>query len=152
MRQSCFFALFTLCLSVGLLGCSHKQKVPKPGKLPSGVDFQGVWYSPQFNHMHLEQNGNRVTGIFYHKAGGRLEGRVSGNLMTFQWVEPGNKDEMRQRLEGKGYFQIKIEAGKPMLVGKWGYGANRTGGGPWRAEFIRELDKTDPLTLEEMER
>jgi hypothetical protein len=146
--------LVALVAAVGLVMVSCKsggEAVPDPQPLPSERDFTGVWYSKQFEHMHLKQRGDRVVGIFTYETGGRIEGTADGNVLTFQWTEPGDRQAAVRSQSGQGYFQLVKEGDKFMLEGEWGYGENRTGGGPWTAEYIRELEPEDPMTLEELE-
>jgi hypothetical protein len=144
-------ALFAL-VGLVLIGCkSGGTVVPSSQPLPAGKDFSGVWYSQQFEHMHLKQSGNRVVGIYTYKNGGRIEGTADGNVLRFQWTEPGDREAAIRSQSGQGYFQLVTEGEKTMLAGEWGYEDKRTGGGPWEAEYIRQLEPEDPMTLEELE-
>lgn len=147
MRTPLLVALATVLLAVAV-GCSQTQTVPSAQPMPAGKSFSGVWYSPQFEHMHLRQSGDQVSGIFTHDTGGKIEGTVNGNTLVFDWVEPGNKEQARRTMKGKGYLQL-VAGDKTRLVGEWGYDDQRTGGGPWKAEYVRELEPDDPLTLDE---
>ncbi|MFB6263073.1 MAG: hypothetical protein ABEL76_05530 [Bradymonadaceae bacterium] len=144
------FATLAALVALTTTGCSHESAVPDPAPRPSGADFSGVWYSPQFEHMYLRQNGNEVTGVYTYETGGRLEGTVEGNLLTFEWVEPGSKKRAVKRMSGHGYLQLVRRDGKLKLVGEWGYREDHRGGGPWRAEFIRKLEPTDPSNIREI--
>lgn len=146
----CLFLLTVLLLLP--LGCSKKkQEIPDAQPRPSGVDFQAVWYSPQFEHMYLRQSGERITGIYTYESGGTLEGTVSGNLCKFTWTDPGSKDTATRTMQGRGYFQLVKEDGKLKLKGEWGYEKKRAGAGPWNAEYVRELESGDPVKLEDLE-
>ncbi|MFP4597520.1 MAG: hypothetical protein ACLFVJ_04660 [Persicimonas sp.] len=138
-------------LVVGVAACSGQQEVPDSSPMPQGQSFSGVWYSSQFEHMHLRQSGDKVEGIYTYKNGGRIEGEVDGNILVFEWVEPGDKAKAQRTMKGKGYLALTVEADEAKLQGEWGYKENRTGGGPWKAEYIRELEPDDPLTLEALE-
>jgi len=98
---------------IGLLfgaGCGNKgQTIPDPGPLPSGADFAGVWYSPQFEHMYLRQTGNKVEGVYTYESGGTLEGTVDGNLLKFSWTDPGSKETATRTMKGRGYFRMVKE-------------------------------------------
>ncbi|MGM0557141.1 MAG: hypothetical protein ACQEVA_12230 [Myxococcota bacterium] len=148
-------SLITLFALVGLVlvGCkSGGQTVPDSQPLAAGQDFSGVWYSEQFEHMHLKQSGSRVVGIYTYKNGGRIEGTADGNVLRFQWSEPGDREAAVRAQSGKGYFQLVTEGEQTLLEGEWGYNDSRTGGGPWEAEYIRQLEPEDPMTLEDLER
>lgn len=149
--------LVALCLMVAapLLavgGCaSTGPTVPNPGTLPQEASFEGVWYSRQFEHMFLTRTGDEVTGVYAYKNGGKIEGTVEGNLLKFKWVEPGSKEHAIKGQSGHGYLKLVREGDKLELVGKWGYEDDYLGGGPWEAEWVRQLDPADdPTTLEEL--
>lgn len=149
-RRFLLAALIAAFCSVGLGACAGQQKVPKAQPMPAGKNFTGVWYSPQFEHMHLRQTGDKVSGIFTHQEGGTIEGEVDGNLLVFKWIEPGSKEQARRTMKGRGFFQL-VEAGESTnLKGEWGYNDQVTGGGPWTAEWVRELEPDDALTLEKL--
>lgn len=137
-------------LGLGLMNCAGQQHVPKPQPMPVGKNFTGVWYSPQFEHMHLRQTGDKVSGIYTYKSGGRIEGEVDGNVLVFNWIEPGDKEKARRTMKGRGYLQLVQEGDTTKLVGEWGYSDNVTGGGPWKAEWVRQLQPEDPLTLQDL--
>lgn len=140
--------LFLLALT--WMGCSANPGLPEPTPLPAGTNFGGVWYSPQFEHMYVRQTGDEVRGIYAYKNGGTLEGIANGNLLTFQWIDPGNKDQATRSITGKGYLQLVKEGEKVKIKGEWGYGEDRQGGGPWEAEWVREMDPEDPRSLDEL--
>jgi hypothetical protein len=141
--------LLVAVLAFATLGCAPKQTLPNPKPLPAGTTFTGVWYSPQFEHMYVRQIGNEVRGIYTYKYGGTLEGELDGNLLKFKWIDPGNKDEARRGARGQGYLQLVTEGESLKLVGEWGYDEARTGGGPWEADYVRELEPEDPRSLEQ---
>jgi hypothetical protein len=147
---------FVAALAVGVLvvfltACAAKQVMPEAQSMPAGKDFSGVWYSPQFEHMHLQQKGDTVAGIYTYKNGGRIVGEIEGNLLRFEWVEPGDKQKAQRTMRGHGYLQLSTEGDEVLLDGQWGYEENVTGGGPWRAEYVRPLDpEIDALTLEQL--
>lgn len=148
------FVLSILLLGALVLGaaaCASPQTVPQPDPMPAGKSFSGIWYSPQFEHMHLRQSGDQVSGIYTYKQGGRIEGTVEGNLLVIDWIEPGSKEEARRTMKGKAYLQLVPKDDEAKLVGEWGYNEKTTGGGPWTAEYVRELQPGDPLTLKELQ-
>ncbi len=137
-----------LVFGLALTGCAGNPSVPSPQPMPEGKNFTGVWYSKQFDHMFLRQTGDKVSGVFTYKEGGRLDGEVDGNLLVFTWVQPGNKEEARRTIKGRGYLQLVQKGGQIVLDGEWGYNDQATGGGPWNAEWVRKLQPDDPLTLQ----
>lgn len=134
-------------------GCSSSksQKIPDPDPMPEGADFEGVWFSPQYKHMYLTQSGDEVKGIYSYQTGGRLTGQVEGNLLTFEWTDPGSKEKAQRPMEGRGYLKLVEENGEKKLEGEWGYGEKRTGAGPWTAEYIRRIKSGDPTKIEDLE-
>lgn len=144
--------LLVAVIGLVFVGCkSGGSAVPRSQPLPAGKDFSGVWYSEQFEHMHLKQSGNRVVGIYTYKNGGRIEGTADGNILRFQWTEPGDREAAIRSQSGKGYFRLAQQGDEVMLEGEWGYEDKRTGGGPWTAEYIRPLKPEDPMTLDALE-
>ncbi len=151
-RPSWFVALFAGALSLMLLwaGCKSGPEIPPAEPMPDGGSFEGVWYSPQFEQMYLRQNGDAVSGIYTYKYGGTIEGKVEGDLLVFRWIDPGQPEKARRTLKGSGYFKMgRDENDNLTLVGSWGYNDDYFGGGPWEAQFIRELDASDPENIEE---
>lgn len=138
-------------LAFGLFGCAGKGDVPDPRPMPSEASFEGVWYSPQFEHMYLRQEGDTVRGVYAYKNGGTLKGTVQGNLLVFEWKDPGSKEQATRSMSGRGYLQLtRNDGGMLVLRGEWGYGEDRSGAGPWTAEWVREVDADDPSNLREM--
>lgn len=145
----------TILLFISLaffVSCGPTHKLPEVKSLPSGQSWSGVWYSPQYEHMYIRQIGDEVHGIYAAKDGGTLEGKANGNLLTFSWLDPGDKSEARRSLKGHGYLSMKRDGDAILLSGEWGYGEENHGGGIWKAEFVRALDADDPRTLEELKK
>lgn len=135
-----------------LSGCATTKGVPPVSPMPKGASFSGLWYSEQFEHMYLEQSGDQVEGVYAYGGAGTVRGEVEGNLLLFEWEEPGDRAHARRTMRGKGYLQVIEEGSKLQLRGEWGYNEERSGAGPWTAEFIRGLEEEDPKTLEEIRR
>jgi hypothetical protein len=149
--RSAWIGLVVALVTLMSTGCSGSNVVPKSQPLPGDSNFQGVWYSPQFERMFLTQEGDEVTGVYTYENGGRIEGTADGNVLTFNWKDAGNKQTATKQMSGKGYFQlVKTEQGLE-LTGQWGYDEQRDDGGPWEAEYIRELEPDDPTTLDELD-
>lgn len=150
MSKALATGMAILMIATGLVmgGCAASSSVPGVQPLPEGTTYEGLWYSEQFEHMYLQRDGDRVTGVYAYGPGGRLEGTVEGNRLLFDWVEPGDRGELRRERSGKGYFQLIDRDEGPQLVGEWGYGEARSDGGPWTAEFVREAKDDDPTTIE----
>ncbi len=151
MRKS-LVVLLSLVLFVLVSACGPSTKLPDSQPLPAGQSWAGVWYSTQFEHMYLRQTGDEVNGIFTYKFGGTLEGKANGNLMTFMWLEPGEKKSARRQVQGKGWLQMNREGDLIKLKGEWGYNDAMSGGGIWEAEFVRPMNSDDPRNLEDWKR
>ena len=109
------------------------------GAMPSGESFTGSYHSPQIGDVFLDQAGESVTGTYeYDRAAchatGRVEGRVTGNLLRFSWTESQAECGRLQPLTGHGYFLFwKDSAENGRINGEWGVGEDEAGGGPWSA-------------------
>jgi hypothetical protein len=111
--------------------CASGPKVT-PGTLAPGVSVTGKWDS-NWGRMELRQSGAEVTGTFEgNRAVGTLTGTIEGDILWFDWVQPGNLSDGRRRSEGKGWFRIAGDG--RALEGAWGYQEAREGGGKWTAE------------------
>ncbi|MGF1465824.1 MAG: hypothetical protein ACFCGT_06795 [Sandaracinaceae bacterium] len=141
-RRLAWGVLSTLALSLG--ACGGASANVRPGPMPEGGNFTGVWYSPQYGELHMVQTGNAVIGEYTddNDREGQIEGTVSGDVLRFEWSEerelvPGRPVAQR----GRGYFRYLIgEDEDHYIQGEWGYGAELTGGGPWRARRLRNRE------------
>ena len=133
-----------------LWACSSGgASVPDAEPMPEGYSFEGMWFSDQFQHMYLHRDGDRIEGVYGYGRGGKLEGEIDGNILLFSWEEPGDRSAAVQAVSGQGYLQLRSDGAEAELIGEWGYGEDRAGGGPWTAELIREIKGDDPRTIEE---
>lgn len=152
-KRLAFPLLSLLFLGLLLSACSTVEPMPEAQPMPADQNFTGVWYSPQFEHMNLRQTGDRVAGVYTYRSGGRIEGTVDGNILTFTWVEPGDKQRARRKMNGSAYLQLvetPDENHDYALKGEWGYEEDLRGGGPWEATWVRSLTPDDPLTLKNL--
>lgn len=120
--------VFALALAL-VAGCATPPH-PPPGRLPEPADLTGSWLS-NWGAMALRQDGAEVTGTYEHRSG-RLQGRVDGDLLLFEWEQPGSRAEGVLAARGKGW--MRITAGGGRLAGVWGYRDLYEGGGVWEAE------------------
>lgn len=112
------------------------------GPMPDGESFSGSYHSQQVGDLYLEQMGDIATGQYeYDRAAchatGRIEGRVTGNLMRFTWTESQAACGRLQPLTGHGYFLFWKEttddgAVNERLNGEVGMG-DEDSGSPWSA-------------------
>ena len=86
--------------------------------------------------MEFKQKGDRVTATFSYSNGGTLEGTMDGNVLYFEWFQPGDFSKARRDVKGSGYF-ILADDGRS-FSGRWGYDSQREGGGVWTGERIIE--------------
>jgi hypothetical protein len=105
--------------------------------MPAGGSFTGVWFSPQYGEMHIEQSGATAIGRYTKdERNGRLQGNVEGDVLRFEWKEHRELIVGRPvETKGHGYFKIykKEDEDTWNLTGEWGTDASETGGGPWTA-------------------
>ncbi len=109
----------------------------RAGPMPEGGSFTGVWFSPQYGEMHMEQSGATVIGKFAKEEKvGRIQGTADGDLMRFEWTQ---KREMivgrPTQSRGHGYFRVSYDESEKAwkLEGRWGSDDSETNGGPWTA-------------------
>lgn len=86
-----------------------------PPSAPTG-NWSGPWKT-DFGAMTLSQNGNRVTGTYEFK-GGRIDGTISGNVLSGTWTQTN----------GSGRFEFTLSADGRSFSGRWGGGQTLTGG------------------------
>jgi hypothetical protein len=130
-------------ISLGVLlvlwcvGCGGGTPEIKAGNMPSGGNFSGVYFSPQYGTMNLIQNGSAVVGEYSSDMrSGKIQGEVQGDLLKFEWTE--NKAMVSNRAtesKGRGYFRYVVDpsSGDHVIKGEWGLGDKEVGGGPWNA-------------------
>jgi hypothetical protein len=147
MRQLFSMLVMALCVALAapaLVGCGPskppgKTANVKPGEMPMGGDFEGVWFNPLFGFLHLETEGNRVRGRWLRPRKdqwGELKGNIEGNLLRFDWSEyihglvgPNSSQS------GKGYFVYQRPEGDnvdDVIAGEVGRGDDEIGT-PWEA-------------------
>jgi len=120
-----------------LAGCGPAQtNMPMPGPPIAGLNLNGKWYSDEFGDMMLIQDKNGLRGTYEDPRGpdhnGRFQGIVQGDLITVEWIKPGNPVAAIMPVRGKGWLRI-TQAGK-RLEGQWGYDESLDDGGKWTAE------------------
>jgi hypothetical protein len=125
----------SLLVPLTTLGCGGSDKdvkhaTLKPGEMPVGGKWSGVFYSQVYGYLHMTEQGGAVTGAWRNTAGdkwGELAGETDGRLLKFEWTEHtigaigANADS-----SGKGVFLYKIpNEGEPHEIeGQWGLGDN----------------------------
>lgn len=150
MNRRTIISVLSACVALGSIGCgpeTPKAKTAnvKPGAMPEDGDWEGVWYSPLYGHMHMVPEGNLVNAKWRRPLKGRwgtLQGNADGNLLRFDWTEyvdglvgPNSKKS------GKGYFVYTRPEGDnvdDVLQGEIGWGEDEVGD-EWRAVKQRNV-------------
>jgi hypothetical protein len=89
-----FLVAASLTLGAGAIACGNgggaKFANVKPGEMPSGETWAGVYYNPVYGYLHMvEQEGN-IVGRWKRTDGshwGELSGTAEGNVLHFTWTE-----------------------------------------------------------------
>ena len=152
----------TLPLALPLAACGPgqgevKKAQLKPGSLPEGGEWNGVYYSTTFGYLHLVSDNKSASGAWRTTAGdawGEMAGEAEGNLLRFEWTERKigaiGADSTKK---GHGYFRYTIpKPGEPhKLIGEWGLGESDAGN-PWDAvKQTRMEPKPESVKPDEIE-
>ena len=150
-----------LCASSSLIACGGQPEVKhasvKPGSLPEGGEWNGVYFSTQFGYLHLVSDNKSANGAWRTAAGdawGELSGEVDGDLLRYQWTERKigaiGADATKK---GHGYFKYTIpKPGEPhKIIGEWGLDESDAGN-PWEAvKQTRMEPKPESVKPDEVE-
>jgi len=163
-RQVLSSLSMSLVLSVActLVACGPgtpevKHANVKPGALPEGGAWNGVYFSQQFGYLHLVSDNKSANGAWRTAAGdawGEMSGECDGDLLRYQWTERKigaiGADATKK---GHGYFRYTIpNPDEPhKIVGEWGLGESDAGN-PWEAvKQIRMEPKPESVKPDEIE-
>ena len=103
----------------------HPDGIPQWGAWTgSRVGFGGLWDST-FGLMRLLDEGGLVHGFYEMAGAATVEGRLSGDRLTFTYREP--------RVGGEGWFKLSPDG--LFFDGQW----RQEGGGPWQPWQGRKL-------------
>jgi hypothetical protein len=118
----------------------------KPGNMPDGAEWTGVYFSQLYGYLHLVQEGSTVSGKWQRPVKdrwGEIHGKVTGDVLRFEWAEykvggvgPGTKQS------GRGYFKYSRPEGDnvdDVIVGEIGPGESEVGK-PWDAIKQRNMN------------
>ena len=129
------FALFAPVFGLACGGAQHAKLIV--GNMPPGGTFTGVWFSPQYGELHMQQNGATVIGKYSKDERlGRIQGSVQGDVMRFEWTESRELIVGRPvKTKGHGYFRILKDTSEDTwkILGEWGNDEAEQGGGQWNA-------------------
>lgn len=104
-----------------------KVAAVKPGEMPVGGKWAGVYYNQIYGYLHITETGSGMVGRWKTSDGtrwGEMSGTAEGNLIRFEWTE--HKMGMvgpTSITKGKGYFVYKRPDGDNVddeLHGEWG--------------------------------
>ena len=137
-------SLFLCCIGLSILLCNACGGPPKnlikPGPPIRGLNLNGGYDCLQFGFMRLRHTGNTIRGTYdgVRKNGdnGTLIGKIEGDLVWVEWIQPGNIEKAMLPNRGKAWWRLSQKGAR--IVGKWGYDDSRDDGGDWiadRSEF-----------------
>ena len=136
-------AVMALCVSA-VIGCSAGPSGPKtakvkPGPMPEGAKWHGVFFSPLYGGLHIVSKGSTVEGRWERPRKdrwGEIEGEADGNLLRFKWKEHEiGLVGPKAMKHGRGYFVYTRSGGEysqDSLEGEVGRGEDEVGT-PWVA-------------------
>jgi hypothetical protein len=145
-----------------LVGCGPSQPEVKkaelkPGSMPEGGEWQGVYYSTVYGYLHLLSDGKTATGAWRTAAGdawGELAGEVQGDILRYQWTERKigavGADATKK---GHGYFRYTIpNPDEPhKIAGEWGLGESDAGNSWEAVKQVRMEPKPETVRPDEVE-
>jgi hypothetical protein len=132
------YAWMILSCALFAFGCGGAQHAKlNVGVMPAGGTFTGVWFSPQYGELHMQQNGATVIGKYSKdERQGRIQGSVQGDVMRFEWSETRELIVGRPtKTKGHGYFRLVKDESEDTwkILGEWGNDESEQGGGQWNA-------------------
>jgi hypothetical protein len=110
-------ALAAASTSVALVGCAGNQAArfsigQKSGEMPSGQNWEGVYYNPVYGYLHVVGNEGALTGRWKRtnaSAWGELSGQAEGNVLHFTWTEHKYGEVgPASDAQGSGVFVYKV--------------------------------------------
>jgi hypothetical protein len=122
-------------LSVTLLGCGGPSAMTaniKPGDMPEGESWTGVYFHPVYGYLHMVEQDTSVIGKWDRadkSAWGELSGTKVGNVLHFQWKEhKKGLVGVAAESHGKGVFVYKMGPNKiAELDGQFGLNDDEVG-------------------------
>ncbi len=122
--------------AVTACGDSNNPKTAhiKPGEMPEGEQWTGVYYHPVFGELHMQEEGTNIVGAWRRgdqSAWGELSGTFQGNVFHYRWKEHktgGMGLTKAGTITGRGYFVYKLDDEKrPVLKGEYGLNDEEVG-------------------------
>ncbi|HEY2409790.1 MAG TPA: hypothetical protein VGI10_27480 [Polyangiaceae bacterium] len=135
---------------LGLTACASgtpeaQHSNVKPGPMPSGAEWQGVYYSQLYGNLHLLAEGKTAQGAWRVTAGdayGELSGEIDGNLLRYEWTQHKiGQIGGGANSKGKGYFVYQpIKEGEAQTIaGEWGLN-DSDAGNKWDAVKQKNME------------
>jgi hypothetical protein len=134
----------------GSKGSNPKMAAVKPGNMPTGATWDGVYFNPIWGYLHLVTEGNSFNAKWRRadeSAWGEMHGTITGDVGRFEWAE--HKVGLvgpSATSKGRGYFRYTRPEGDNVddkLLGQWGFDDAEVGGGEWDA--IKQRNKQPDL-------
>lgn len=122
--------LHAAVLTALLAGCATKETGPaEPPQAPSAAtsaQWDGIYQGPYHIYLRIETKGDHAVGTWraLGERNGELQGRISGDTLTFDWTEHASDGSW----SGRGSFTYEKLNGRTELHGRFGLGARSTGG------------------------
>ncbi|HWL86794.1 MAG TPA: hypothetical protein VNO21_13380 [Polyangiaceae bacterium] len=114
-------------------GGGPKTSNVKPGEMPEGQTWTGVYYHPVFGYLHIVETDTSVVGRWKRadqSRWGEMSGTKQGNVVHFTWKEHtyGMVGPSAER-HGRGVFIYKMNSdSQPILDGTYGNDDDEVGG------------------------
>jgi hypothetical protein len=125
-----------------LLACSAPAvKVPPSKPLSATIKLDGTWDSNYGQLKLITQDSNlNATYEFgqYDYERGIISGKIKGDIVIFDWVQPGDRSAAVPRQSGKGWWRISQDGLN--FEGEWGFEKSNHGGGKWSASRAQRFD------------
>jgi hypothetical protein len=160
MRTSRLFTLVSTALLIlapmtlpacgGSKDQSAKMAAVKPGNMPSGATWDGVYFNAVWGYLHIVTDGKNFEGRWLRtdeSAWGEMHGTITGDVARFDWKE--HKIGLvgpSATSAGKGYFRYTRPEGENMddrILGEWGFSDAEVGGGEW--DSVKQRNKKPDL-------
>lgn len=132
------FALAAPLACGGARQNQSKTASVKPGNMPAGATWDGVYFNPIWGYLHILSEGTSFKGKWQRtdkSAWGEMHGTLTGDVARFEFAE--HKVGMigpSATTKGKGYFRFVRPEGENLddrLNGEWGFDDAEVGGGEW---------------------
>ena len=136
LRACCSLLSVITLLSMNSACSAPPKNLIKPGPPIRGANLNGGYDCLEFGYIKLRHTGNNVRGTYEglrnNGDNGTLIGKIEGDIVWLEWVQPGNIDEAILPKRGKGWWRISERGAH--LEGQWGHDESKDDGGTWTAD------------------